>query len=67
MIYPHPRNFDAKQPMIEDMLLIRKFESCVGLSDSFGTLKKLLDDFKFIDIAEADHLIDWEKIDTIDV
>lgn len=61
MTYFHPRDFDPDQPMISSLPLIRKFKSYVGLSKSFAKLKKLLDDFEFVTVSEADKLIDWEN------
>jgi len=61
MTYFHPRDFDPDQPMISSLPLIRKFKSYVGLSKSFAKFKKLLDDFEFVTVSEADKLIDWEN------
>jgi polysaccharide deacetylase family protein (PEP-CTERM system associated) len=60
MSYFHPRDFDADQPMIKSLPPMRRFKSYVGLSTSFGKFQRLLKDFEFIDIAEADKLVDWE-------
>jgi polysaccharide deacetylase family protein (PEP-CTERM system associated) len=67
MTYFHPRDFDAKQPMITDLSFNRKFKSYVGLSGAYHKLQKLLNDFEFIDIAAADNLIDWGQVRTITV
>ena len=67
MTYFHPRDFDATQPKIPSLSFIRTFKSYVGLATSFNKLKKLLNDFHFVDIAEADRLINWEKVRTITV
>ncbi|GHU56092.1 polysaccharide deacetylase [Spirochaetia bacterium] len=67
MTYFHPRDFDVDQPMIKSLSIARRFKSYVGLPTAFGKMKKLLNDFTFIDIAEADELIDWEKARTITV
>jgi hypothetical protein len=67
MTYFHPRDFDPQQPKIPDLPLIRMFKSYVGLGAAFHKFQKLLNDFDFIDIAEADTLIDWEKVRTITV
>jgi polysaccharide deacetylase family protein (PEP-CTERM system associated) len=61
MTYFHPRDFDTGQPMIADLPLSRKFKSYIGLSGAVHKLEKLLDDFDFIDIAEADTQIAWDK------
>jgi polysaccharide deacetylase family protein (PEP-CTERM system associated) len=62
MTYFHPRDFDPEQPMIRSLPLVRKFKSYVGLSRSFHKLQKLLDDFDFIDIVEADKQVDWGNV-----
>jgi polysaccharide deacetylase family protein (PEP-CTERM system associated) len=67
MTYFHPRDFDAGQPMIESLPLIRKIKSYVGLSTSFCKFQKLLYDFTFVDIMEADKLINWDVVRTITV
>ncbi|GHV06888.1 polysaccharide deacetylase [Spirochaetia bacterium] len=67
MTYFHPRDFDAKQPKIPALPFMRTFKSYIGLSSAFTKFQKLLTDFKFIDIAEADKMIDWEKVRTITV
>jgi polysaccharide deacetylase family protein (PEP-CTERM system associated) len=67
MAYFHPRDFDAEQPMIEGLPLVRKFKSYVGLAEAYRKLEKLLTDFKFMDIAEADKHINWEAARTITV
>ena len=59
MSYIHPRDLDPNQPMIENLDLVRRFKSYVGLKSSENKLKKWLDDFNFIDIATACEQIDW--------
>jgi len=61
MTYFHPRDFDAKQPMIHDLSLARKFKSYYGLQGAFAKLERLIDDFDFTDIATANDSIDWNK------
>jgi polysaccharide deacetylase family protein (PEP-CTERM system associated) len=59
MTYFHTRDFDPGQPMIHSLPLMRKFKSYVGLSTSFVKFQKLLNDFEFVSVEEADKLIDW--------
>jgi polysaccharide deacetylase family protein (PEP-CTERM system associated) len=61
MTYFHPRDFDPDQPMIKSLPFMRKFKSYVGLKKSFVKLQKLLNDFYFINLLEADKQIDWDK------
>jgi hypothetical protein len=67
MTYFHPRDFDAEQPMIKSLPLYRKFKSYVGLKGSFGKLQNYLDDFKFVNIMEADTQIDWDTAKIINI
>lgn len=60
MTYFHTRDFDPNQPMIKSLPLMRKFKSYVGLSSSFAKFQKLLNDFDFVDIEQADALVDWK-------
>lgn len=60
MTYFHPRDFDATQPIIEDLSLLRKFKSYYGLKGAFSKLEKLISDFDFIDIESANKLVNWE-------
>jgi polysaccharide deacetylase family protein (PEP-CTERM system associated) len=62
MVYMHPRDFDYEQPVIPSLSVLRKFKSYVGLSKSFDKFERYINDFDFIDIAEADTLISWEKL-----
>lgn len=61
MTYFHPRDFDPDQPVIQALPLARKFKSYVGLSTSFLKFQKLLNDFEFLSVIEANENIDWEK------
>jgi len=62
MSYFHPRDFDPDQPVIEELSLLRRFKSYVGLKNAEMKFEKLLHDYDFIDIAKADTLIDWRKV-----
>ncbi len=61
MTYFHPRDFDPDQPIIDELSAARKFKSYVGLSKAFDKLEKLITDFDFIDINEANNTIDWKE------
>jgi len=61
MTYLHPRDFDANQPMIDNLSFVRKFKSYYGLSGALPKLEKLITDFDFIDLATANKNIDWSK------
>lgn len=59
MTYFHSRDFDPGQPMIKSLPLMRKFKSYVGLSTSFVKFQKMLNDFDFVSVDNADKIVDW--------
>ncbi len=61
MTYFHPRDFDPGQPLIPGLNAIRRFKSYYGLGSAEGKLKRLLDDFEFIDLRTAVSQVDWSK------
>jgi polysaccharide deacetylase family protein (PEP-CTERM system associated) len=61
MTYFHPRDFDARQPVLGNLPVHRRFKSYVGLAGALEKLRKLLQNFKFVDIRDAETLVDWEK------
>lgn len=67
MTYFHPRDFDAKQPMIADLSVARKFKSYVGLKGAAPKLEKWLTDFEFIDIGTAISQIDWNNVPVVEL
>jgi hypothetical protein len=67
MTYFHPRDFDPDQPLLSHLPLHRKFKSYVGLKSAFAKFERLLDDFEFINIKEADKIIDWSGAKTIKI
>jgi hypothetical protein len=65
MTYFHPRDFDHEQPVINDLQHIRKFKSYYGLKTAFKKLGKIAKEFEWIDLREADLLVDWNKVRVI--
>ena len=61
MTYFHPRDFDPKQPIIEELSRVRLFKSYVGLSSALKKLNHLISEFEFIDIATANASVDWKS------
>ena len=61
MTYFHPRDFDAAQPVIEELSPIRKFKSYVGLRGALAKLEAVLDDHDYLDLKTAVATIDWER------
>ena len=67
MTYFHPRDFDAEQPMIKDLSLIRKFKSYYGLKGTMPKLTKWTSDFEFVDIKTAVNKIDWREVKVVNL
>ena len=61
MTYFHPRDFDAGQPMIQDLSYMRKFKSYYGLSSAMTKLEFLIQKYPFVDLATAEKEINWEE------
>lgn len=67
MTYFHPRDFDPDQPVVQSLPLLRKFKSYVGLKHSFRKFQRLLDDFNFVNIIEADKQMNWQNVRVINL
>ena len=65
--YLHPRDFDATQPIINELSVIRKFKSYVGLKGAESKLEKWLSDFEFTDMATAIQNIDWGNVPVVEI
>ena len=64
--YIHPRDLDAKQPVISELPRLRKFKSYVGLKGAETKLRRFLTDFRFTDIVAANAAIDWNSAPVIE-
>ena len=62
MTYFHPRDFDYQQPIVPGLSPLRKFKSYVGIRGCEVKLNQWLKDFEFIDLNQADQLINWDKV-----
>lgn len=67
MTYFHPRDFDAEQPIIQDLSRARKFKSYVGLKGAEQKLSNWFKDFNFIDIQTANKQIDWDNVPVVEL
>lgn len=61
MTYFHPRDFDTEQPKVQGLPLMRQFKSYVGIDGAWKKWNQLLDDFQFVNIEQADNVINWEN------
>jgi len=67
MTYFHPRDFDINQPMIPGLNAYRKFKCYVGIKGAQKKLTYLLENNDFVDIKTAENLINWEKVNTVNL
>lgn len=64
MMYMHVHDFNGNQKRI---ISTRYFLNYYGNKKSMKKLAKLLTDFKFINVAKAQELIDWEAVPVIKI
>ena len=67
MTYFHPRDFDLNQPILENLSIYRKFKLYYGIKGCKEKLEKLLHEFNFTDLQEADSNFNWKKADIINI
>lgn len=67
MAYFHPRDFDPSQPVLDELTLIRKFKSYLGLKKSFDRFNAMIKRYDFVDIGSAVKMIDWDNVPTVEV
>ena len=67
MTYFHPRDFDAKQPMVPGLSAVRKFKSYYGLKQTEVKLRKWVNNFEFMDLAKANEKVNWTDAPVIDI
>ena len=67
MTYFHPSDFDPGQPDMKHLPLLRRWKNRVGLKSAFGKFQRYLDDFEFVNVAEADEQIDWSAAKHIEL
>jgi polysaccharide deacetylase family protein (PEP-CTERM system associated) len=67
MTYFHPRDFDPGQPILSNLSTLRRVKSYYGLKNSFSKFTKMLDEFEFCDVNEANKLINWENVTRVKI
>ena len=67
MTYFHPRDFDPKQPILDNLSFSRRFKSYLNLSKSYVKLRQIVYDFNFVDMNEAIQTINWENAPTVNL
>ncbi len=63
--YFHPRDFDPRQPRLQNLSASRAFKSYVGLNSAFLRFRQLLQHFQFTDLSGANDRVDWSARPTI--
>jgi polysaccharide deacetylase family protein (PEP-CTERM system associated) len=67
MSYFHPRDFDKDQPILPGLPIHRRFKSYVGLRSAFGKFKRMVSNYPFISLGQAEKKIDWNSVATIEL
>lgn len=62
MCYFHARDFDPGQPVLEGLSTKRKFKSYYGLKSAWSKFECLTSDFTFLNVKQANNLINWESV-----
>lgn len=67
MTYFHTRDFDIDQPKVQGLPLHRQFKSYVGIKGAWKKLNHLLDDYEFVNLEQADQMVDWSKVRVVEL
>lgn len=67
MTYFHPRDFDTGQPVVPGLPMMRRFKSYVGIKGAFRKFQRLLDDFEFVNVEQADKKIEWDAVEHLNI
>gem|GEM_PF-4554515 len=62
MTYFHLRDFDPDQPVVPSLSPWRRFKSYYGLGRALPKLTRLLDEFPFVSLYEAEALVPWDRV-----
>lgn len=65
MTYFHPRDFDTGQPVVPNLPLARRFKSYVGIKGAFRKFQRLLDNYTFVNVEQADNSINWNSVQVL--
>ena len=65
MTYFHPRDFDTGQPVVPNLPLARRFKSYVGIKGAFRKFQRLLDNYAFVNVEQADNSINWNSVQVL--
>lgn len=65
MAYFHPRDFDAHVPVYKDFSMFTNWKNRVNTSATLSKLARLIDEVRFISLAEADQMYKQPLADSI--
>ena len=65
--YFHPSDFDPGQPNMPQLSKMRQFKNRVGLKGAYEKFKKYISEFDFVDIETASCVMDWKKVEVVDI
>lgn len=65
MSYFHPRDFDPSQPTVTGLSVFRKLKARAGLSTAMFKLRRMLEEFDFVNVGRAVDLVDWSHAPSI--
>ena len=65
MTYFHPRDFDPQLPVLKHLPLRRQIKSRAGLKGAYRKLDRMLRDFDFMNVEQANRVMDWDRVKTI--
>jgi peptidoglycan-N-acetylglucosamine deacetylase len=65
MAYFHARDFDPKQPILDDLSFVRKLKSYYGLKSCWRKFEALLDNNDFISLRQSEQTYNWNTAKTI--
>lgn len=63
MTYFHPSDFDPGQPDMPHLSMRQRIKNRIGLKGAYNKYIKYLDDFDFVNIEQAERMIDWNHCD----
>lgn len=65
--YFHPSDFDPGQPSMGHLPLMRQLKNKVCLKNNFKKFERYIADNEFVNIDQADMLIDWSKVKVVEL
>lgn len=67
MTYFHPSDFDSNQPNMPHLSMRQQIKNKIGLRGAYSKYLQYISDFDFVNLEQADKMIDWSRIPTIEL